>query len=158
TVTQIPGQRLLINNDLQFNLYDIEYAKCICMPNCSPCCQPWSLKYYVGARIADIKRQDNGLLQNRDDSLARAWFINGDFVGSAPAAGLEGRRLFGEGRFSLFARSNFSLLLGQWDLGETRQTPANNPSLTENYFDSHTRMIPVAEIEVGGNYQISRNI
>jgi hypothetical protein len=158
TVTQIPGQRLLIDNDLRFNLYDIEYAKCVCMPNCNPCCQPWSLKYFVGARIADIQRRDNGLLQNRDDSLAREWRINGDFVGAGPRVGLEGRRLFGEGRFSLFARTNFSLLLGQWDLSETRLTPPNNPSVTENYFDTHTRIIPVGEIEVGGNYQIGRNI
>lgn len=158
SVTQQPGQRLLIDNNLHFNLYDIEYAKCICFNDCNPCCQPWSLKYYVGARIADIRRQDNGLVQNRDDSLARAWFINGDFIGAGPRVGLEGRRLFGEGRFSLFARTNFSLLLGGWDLGETRQTPANNPTVTENYFDSHTRLIPVGEIELGGNYQISRSM
>jgi hypothetical protein len=158
SVAQQPGQRLLVNNDLRFNLYDIEYAKCVCMPNCNPCCQPWSLKYYVGARIADIHRQDDGVVQNRDGSLPGAWFINGDFVGAGPRVGLEGRRLFGEGRFSLFARTNFSLLLGEWDLGETKLSPANDPTVTINYFDSHTRMIPVGEIEVGGNYQISRNI
>jgi hypothetical protein len=156
TVTQIPGQRLLMNNDLRFNLFDIEYAKCLCFGGCDPCCQPWSLKYFVGVRIADIKRQDNGLLEDRDGDLARAWFINGDFTGAGPRVGLEGRRLFGEGRASLFARTNFSLLLGGWDLGETSKTPAINPGVTNNYFDSHTRMIPVAEIELGGNYQLNR--
>ncbi|MCC7086868.1 MAG: hypothetical protein IT427_17860 [Pirellulales bacterium] len=163
TATQLPGQRLLVSNDLRFNLYDIEYAKCLSYGGCSPCdpctcCQPWSLKYFAGVRIADIHRQDNGLLQNRDDSLASAWFINGDFVGAGPRVGLEGRRLFGDGRLSLFARTNLSLLLGGWKLGETRKTPAIDASVTENYFDSHTRLIPVAEIDLGGSYQISRNI
>ena len=46
------------------------------------------------------------------------------------------------------------MLLGEYDIKETRKTPPTAPTTTENYFDSHDRLIPVAEIELGGTWQL----
>lgn len=156
-VTSEPGQRLVVSAGLQANVYDIEYIKCACQKSgcCDcDCCPPWTLKYSAGIRIADVRRGDNTVLLDPDGTEARSGLITADFIGAGPRVGIEGRRFFGDGRFSLFARSNFSLLLGEYDSKETRKTPATNPTTIENYFDSHDRLIPVAEIELGGTWQL----
>jgi len=157
--TKVPGQRLAVNAGLQANVYDIDYLKCSCQNSgcCdSNCCPPWTLRYSAGIRIADVRRGDNTFLLNPDGSEAQASFISASFIGAGPRVGIEGRRFFGDGHFSLFARSNFSLLLGQYDIKETRFTPGTETTseLTENYFDNHDRVIPVAEIELGGTWQL----
>jgi hypothetical protein len=156
-VTSEPGQRLVVSAGLQANVYDIEYIKCACQNSgcCDcDCCPPWTLKYSAGIRIADVRRGDNTVLLDPDGTEARSGLITADFIGAGPRVGIEGRRFFGDGGFSLFARSNLSLLLGEYDSKETRKTPATNPTTIENYFDSHDRLIPVAEIELGGTWQL----
>jgi len=155
--TSEPGERLVVSAGLQANVYDVEYIKCACQNSgcCdSPCCPPWTLKYSAGIRLADIRRGDNTILLNGDGTEAEGAFITADFIGAGPRVGIEGRRFFSDGNFSLFARSNFSLLLGEYDIKETRKTPPTAPTTTENYFDSHDRLIPVAEIELGGTWQL----
>src|SRR5207248_10308258 len=128
---------------------------------CGGCCPPWTLKYSAGIRVADIRRGDNTLLVNDDGTNAEAFFVKADYIGAGPRVGLEGRRFFQGGCASLFARSNLSLLIGEYDLKETRITPPATPgdaTLTENYFDSHSRIIPVAEIELGGTWQWSDRV
>ncbi len=95
-----PGDRLLANNQLLMNTYDIDYSKCICYGDCDPCnpcccCPPWGLKYYVGIRIADVQRGDNSQVTDSEDSIAAQSFINTKFTGAGPRVGLEGRRWFG---------------------------------------------------------------
>jgi Legionella pneumophila major outer membrane protein precursor len=161
-----PGDRLLVNSSLLVNTYDIDYSKCITYGGCDCCdpcnyCPPWGLKYYVGIRIADVRRGDNTQLSNvtSDQPFSQQASIQTKFVGAGPRVGIEGRRFFGcDGCFSLFVRSNFALLLGQNDINETRFTPGNDsPNLTERYVDSHDRIIPVAEIELGGNWDVTCN-
>lgn len=155
--TSEPGQRLVVSAGLQANVYDVDYIKCACQKSgcCDcDCCPPWALKYSAGLRLADIRRGDNTILLNGDGTEAEGAFITADFIGAGPRVGIEGRRFFGDGRMSLFARSNFSLLLGEYDIKETRKTPPTAPTTTENYFDSHDRLIPVAEIELGGTWQL----
>jgi hypothetical protein len=160
--TSIPGQRLFVNSNLNMNVYDIDYSKCVCYggkKNCNGCetCPVWTLKYSAGVRIADVRRTDDNILLPVD-SASIAGHISADFIGAGPRLGIEGRRYCRDGAFSLFAKGNMALLLGDYDLKESRFTPSVTPVLTENYFDSHARVIPVAEIELGGTYQISQRI
>lgn len=159
-LTRIPGERLGVDSSLNVNVYDIDYGKCICYNGCcDPCnyCPPWGLKYYAGVRIADIQRQDDNQLFGVDGDVNQSSAISGDFIGAGPRVGLEGRRWFRGGRGSLFARGNFALLLGQYDIDMTRFTPGV-VDLTERYLDSHARIIPVGEIELGGNYQLTQRV
>ncbi|HEY2883320.1 MAG TPA: Lpg1974 family pore-forming outer membrane protein [Pirellulales bacterium] len=160
-VTQVPGQRIVSEGGINANVYDIEYAKCSCGSSCCDpchCCPPWTLKYFAGIRVADIRRDDNNLLLNRDDEGDRAAFISADFIGAGPRVGIEGRRFFHHGCTSLYARGNIALLLGEYDLKQTRKTPPSDPSVTENYFDTHDRMIPEIDIELGGTFQWSQHV
>ncbi len=158
-----PGDRLLTNNSLIMNTYDIDYSKCICYGDCDPCnpcccCPPWGLKYYVGVRIADVQRGDNSQVSNPESGVLAQSFIHTKFVGAGPRVGLEGRRWFGCDKcWSLYARSNFALILGQFDIDEsTLNSSSQTGSFTnQSYTDSHDRVIPVAEIELGGTWQIN---
>ncbi len=163
-----PGDRLLVNSSLLMNTYDLDYSKCITYGGCDSCdpcnaCPPWGLKYYFGFRIADVRRGDNTQLSNVESTqpFSQQAFIHSKFVGAGPRVGLEGRRFFGcDGSFSLYARSNFALLLGQYDINETRFTPGTEETpttLTERLIDSHDRIIPVAEIEFGANWDVTCN-
>ncbi len=155
-----PGQHINIEGGLRANVYDIEYSKCCCNPcnTCNPCCPPWTLKYSAGVRIADIGRHDDDFLIDVDGTTARAALISSSFIGAGPRVGLEGRRFFSGTRASIFAKTNLSLLLGEFDINETRHTPGTTPELIEHYFDSHNRIIPVAEIELGGSWQMADRI
>ncbi len=109
-------------------------------------------------RIADITRHDDNFLIDVDGSDAREALISSSFIGAGPRVGIEGRRFFRGGCVSLFAKTNLSLLLGEYNIRETRLTPGGIPELTENYFDSHDRIIPVAEIELGGSWQMTSRL
>ncbi len=160
--TSVPGQQLLVDSHLNMNVYDIDYSKCVCYGGgkpCDPChgCPVWTLKYTAGVRIADVRRTDDNILLPVDD-LSVAGHISADFIGAGPRLGIEGRRYCRDGALSFFARGSMSLLLGEYDLKETRFDPTLVPGTTDNYFDSHARVIPVAEIELGGTYQVSQRI
>ncbi len=158
-----PGDRLLANNQLLMNTYDIDYSKCICYGDCDPCnpcccCPPWGLKYYVGIRIADVQRGDNSQVTDSEDSILAQSFIHTKFTGAGPRVGLEGRRWFGCDKcWSLYARSNFALILGQFDIDERAlNSQSSTGTFThQSYHDSHDRVIPMTEIELGGNWQIN---
>ncbi len=113
------------------------------------------MKYSAGVRIAEVGRHDDDFLIDVDGSDAREALISASFIGAGPRVGIEGRRFFGGGRASLFARTNLSLLLGEFNIDETRLTPGASPTLIEHYFDSHNRLIPMSEIELGGSWQIA---
>ena len=160
--TSVPGQQLMVDSHLNMNVYDIDYSKCVCYGGSKPCdpcnsCPLWTLKYSAGVRIADVRRTDDNILLPVDD-LSVAGHISADFIGAGPRLGIEGRRYCRDGAFSFFARGNMALLLGEYDLKETRFNPTLVPGTTDNYFDSHARVIPVAEIELGGTYQVSQRI
>lgn len=158
-----PGDRLLANNQLLMNTYDIDYAKCICYGQCDPCnpccaCPPWGLKYYVGIRIADVQRGDASQVSNPEEGVTAQSFIDTHFVGAGPRVGLEGRRFFGcDQCWSLYARSNFALILGQFDIDEraSNSQSSSGTFVHQSYHDSHDRVIPMTEIELGGNWQIN---
>ena len=69
-----------------------------------------------------------------------------NFIGAGPRLGLEARRYFGDaGRFSLFAKTNGSLLVGDYDF----TAGATLPIFAGNQSTHQTRTIPVAEMELG---------
>jgi Legionella pneumophila major outer membrane protein precursor len=169
-----PGQVLTVNNGLSMNVYDIDYSKCLCYGGCNSCgcnscggnscgcgcncCPVWTLKYSVGVRIADVNRFDNNSVSPPDlvSLPPDASFITASFIGAGPRVGLEGRRFFRGNQASLYAKCNFSLLLGEYDITETADTPDFTGALAsvQRFVDDHDRMIPVAEIELGGDWQI----
>lgn len=163
TRANTPDQLLINSVGLNMNVYDIDYSKCCCnpCPTCNPCCPVWTLKYSVGVRIADVNRVDNTTAINppvEDAPPPANAFVTAHFIGAGPRVGLEGRRYFrGCDRLSLFARTNFSLLLGENTLTQKLIVTSSDisPETTETLTDSHDRIIPVAEIELGGDWQMS---
>ncbi|HZZ29828.1 MAG TPA: Lpg1974 family pore-forming outer membrane protein [Pirellulales bacterium] len=163
-----PGDTLVNTVGLNMNVYDIDYSKCCCFggnpSSCNPCrcCPVWTLKYSAGVRIADVHRTDDTIQNSATPVVDEpvAGFIDASFIGAGPRVGIEGRRYFAGNRFSLFARTNFSLLLGQMDQTET--IPVLNAdgvtTITESLTDSHDRIIPVAEMELGGDWQVSNRL
>ncbi len=150
-----PGQVMIVNNSLNMNTYDIEYSKCLTYGGCCPCeCPPWGLKYYAGVRIASVDRGDTTQINNSDTSIFQQAFINTKFTGAGPRVGLEGRRFFGNSGFSLYAKSSLSLLLGQYDIEEVRFTPGETAT-RETYLDSHDRIIPEVDIDLGASWQMT---
>ena len=72
--------------------------------------------------------------------------------------GLEGRRWFGcDNCWSLYARSNFALVLGQFDIDQsaTNSQSSTGTFVHQSYHDSHDRVIPMTEIELGATWQIN---
>ncbi len=67
--------------------------------------------------------------------------------------GVEGRRYFGESyRWSMFAKGNMSLLLGDYDTTRTKVVGTTTSIQTDNY----RRIVPVMELEVGFSRQLGQ--
>jgi hypothetical protein len=160
-----PDQRLINTVGLNMNVYDIDYSRCCCNPcgscGCNNCCPVWTLRYSAGIRIADVRRVDNTFSINppvEDEPPPAEALVSASFIGAGPRVGLEGRRYFRSfDRLSLFARANFALMLGEVDLKQTLIVTSSDisPTTTETQTDSHDRIIPEADIEIGGDWQIT---
>lgn len=154
-----PGDSLTNQVSLNMNVYDIDYVKCCCNPcGCqSPCCPVWTLSYSAGIRIASVNRTDNTLQDSPsvDPALPVAGFITANFIGAGPRLGLEGRRFFlNHDRLSLFARGHLALLLGEYDV--TQNVLVTSPtSAVTRLVNNHDRIIPEADIEIGGDWQVT---
>jgi hypothetical protein len=162
--TTLGGQRLVATYDMKFNNYDIDYSKRIpiCSCNSDPCdccgCPPWAITWTAGARVADLERREGSTLFNIGGGAGPTTEILTEFVGAGPKVGVEGRRYVGENnRWSLFAKGNIALLLGDYDTVRTKTVGVVGAGTTTSIqTDSYRRIIPVTEIEVGISRQLGQ--
>jgi hypothetical protein len=73
---------------------------------------------------------------------------------------LLGRRYIGRnGWFSIFAKGDISVLVGDMDIQTiTTDDPAGNPVVASSHRNSARRVIPVTEVEAGAAMNITNNI
>ncbi len=149
------GSHIHATSGLNVNAFDIDFAKPLPLcQDCCSCCPTWEFKWNAGVRIADVKRHNNVSLVSANNTILETVDTVVDFRGAGPKMGLEGRRFFGEcNEFSLFARGNGSLLLGTYDSHIEFNEIRNNTADIRN--TKITRIIPVAELEVGGTWKAS---
>ena len=146
--TLLGGDAIQTRAEVELDVYDLEYIRPFRLP--APC---WYMSWSAGVRVADIEQYYESIVTAGGLPIAQGDF-SAEFVGAGPRLGLEGRRYFSDGDFALFARGYGSLLLGQYDVdsGNTMNVPV---AFTASQSSSMTRLIPVAEAEVGGMWQPS---
>jgi hypothetical protein len=163
------GGFLSASTGITANIFDVDFAKCISLggpQECDPCscgCPRWDLRWWAGARIADISRFDNNLSTTPVGTAAptdqiTSGNIDARFVGAGPRVGMQGRRYFGgNGFLSLYARASQALLIGDYRMSRVTTTPGDAQVATQitEQFDRYSRMVPVTDIEVGGSWQIA---
>ena len=121
-----------------------------CCGNSSGCCgcPAWDITWTGGIRFADVSW---GRGATETTSTPSSYATNMDFNGFGGRVGLAGRRYFGKrGLFSLYAKGDWSLLLGQIDI----ETLVTNPGGTAYARTSCDHIVPVTEIELGGTVHI----
>ena len=156
------GGTLSASARVNVNAFDLDFSKRIPLGDCDcACCPAWDLKWSAGVRIASVAQSKDRAVTSPNTAPAGAVIemsdYSTDFRGAGPRLGLEGRRYFGEcGNFSLFARGSGSLLLGQFDSVRTiNNYDATGTLITIDVSEQRqTRIIPVAELEVGGTWQV----
>jgi hypothetical protein len=131
-----------------------------CGTGCGPCCPAWELTWSSGVRFADVDwtrshlgRQANNVPVNREDTRL-------SFSGVGLRTGLLGRRYFGRnGWFSVFAKGDISLLVGDMDIQtDTTDNLGGIPQTAISHRNSGRRVIPVTEIEAGGSLDLTNNV
>ncbi len=176
-----PGGQTLANADVDLKTYDLELTKTIPLGGaavcgggcgggyggdcgdvrdgscgCGCCCPTWDITWSGGLRFADADWRRGFVAYDSDHEIDSQAQTVMNFEGGGVRVGLEGRRYLGSaGIFSLFARGDLSLLLGNLDIRtEVRQTEI--PTDTVNIQHYHTRnVIPVTDIEAGITAQVS---
>ena len=168
--------------DVDIKSYDIGWAKTIplggpagcCDPccgdvSCDPCCgsgvgagccPAWDVTWSAGVRFADVDWgrnttafEQNGTPVDREDTRL-------SFSGAGLRTGLMGRRYVGRnGWFSVFARGDVSLLVGDVDIRtDTTDNLGGVPLTLRSHSNSARRVIPVTEIEAGGSLDLTSNV
>jgi hypothetical protein len=82
------------------------------------------------------------------------------FSGAGLRTGLLGRRYVGRGGwFSLYAKGDISVLVGDMDIRtDTTDDPNGNPVTLRSHSNSARRVIPVTEVEAGLAMNLTSNI
>ena len=131
-----------------------------CGTGCGTCCPAWELTWTTGVRFADVDwdrstlaTQANGVPVDREDTSL-------SFSGAGLRTGLLGRRYIGRnGWFSLFAKGDVSLLVGDMDIRtDTTDNLGGVPVTSRSHSNSGRRVIPVTEIEAGGSLDLTSNV
>ncbi len=174
------GGRLQGSADVDLKSYDISFQKTIplgsplgccdsgcdtcCDTSCDTCCDSgcgnwcpaWDITWSAGLRYADVNWSRGSTATDNAQVFLDSSNTRLTFDGIGARVGLAGRRYFGRsGRFSLFARGDWSLLVGDMNIDTTLQ----QGTLPSAYIrSSGRRVIPVTEIEAGGTLQVRDNI
>jgi hypothetical protein len=156
TLADAPGEILQTHFDVELDVFDIDYTKRMPVQKGGPsgsgqCCPAWDWAWSLGARIADFERNHVGSVIDGNGVLLTAAEAETRFTGAGPRAGIEGRRYFGEGRkWSAYGTSNWSLLLGDYEVSATRTAGLTTSIRIQDFI----RTVPVMELEVGLSRQI----
>ncbi len=145
------------------NLYDFDFARCLSFGGpTTPCdicfCPRWDLRWSAGVRMADISRTDHNVVSDSTGTALSYGAIDARFFGAGPRVGMQGRRYFGQsGLLSLYARGNLALMLGNYRINQNSSVPGGGEAATTVFSQlaSIGRLVPSADIEVGGSWQIA---
>ena len=145
------------------NLYDLDFARCVSFGGpAAPCdicfCPRWDLRWSAGVRMVDISRTDHNVVTDTTGTSLSTGAVDARFYGAGPRVGMQGRRYFGaNGLLSVYARGNLALLLGDYRLGQNLVIPGSGTAATTSFaqHSSNSRIVPSADIEVGGSWQIA---
>lgn len=154
-VQPLPGNTLTSSSDVQGNIYDLDFARCIRLGDDDSCCDgcpAWDLQWSVGARLADWDYSKD--VFTNDPTNGRI-DIDMEFIGAGPKVGLEGRRYFGAcNQFACYSTLDIALVLGwfEHDLRRTIPPVGVNPIAVELLTSRVTRLVPVTEIELGASW------
>ncbi|HTU25832.1 MAG TPA: Lpg1974 family pore-forming outer membrane protein, partial [Pirellulales bacterium] len=155
------GQYLAASSGIRINIFDIDFSKYLIYGGGNPCdcnsCPRWDMRWFAGVRIAQVNRFDNNQVLNPDYTATAYGNVNANFYGAGPKIGLQVRRYIGAAqRLSVFAKGSGSLLLGQFHGTRSQIIPGDSttPTSVTTAYDNTSRVIPVADIEVGGTYQL----
>jgi hypothetical protein len=158
--TPNPGDSASTSFGMGMSLWDIDCIRpFFCVPPCNnPCgpqCHPWDLRWFAGLRFAYINQNISSVVTDSTASggiFAQAWAAN-KFTGFGPRVGLQGRKYFGQsGRFSVYTRGAGSLLVGNDYQSVTNSTPTGQIPTVTNLVSRNSRIIPVAEVELGATW------
>ena len=155
------GQFLEASTGVTANIFDADFTKCISMGGpCGPCdtcfCPRWDLRFFVGARAADISRYNNNVVSEAQGDSVSFGNINARFVGAGPRIGFQSRRYFGQnGYWSVYGRGAQAILIGEYNMSRTLNIPSDGTTANQvtNQYDKYSRTIPVTDIEVGLSWQ-----
>jgi hypothetical protein len=158
--TPNPGDRVSTHFGMGMSLWDIDCIRpffCV-PPSCDPCgpqCHPWDLRWFAGMRFAYINHNISSTVTDNASEggiFAQATASN-KFTGFGPRMGLQGRKYFGQkGRLSVYGRGSGSLLVGNVYQDVTNSTPSGEIPTTANLLSRNSRIIPVAELELGATW------
>ena len=147
----VGGDRIETRAEVELNVYDLDFTRPFNLdsPN-------WWMSWTAGVRVADIEQFYESSVTAGGLPLAYGDF-SAEFIGAGPRLGLEGRRYFANGDFGVFARGYGSLLVGDYDVSNSNTV--NLPTtFVGSQSSSMTRLIPVAEAELGGMWQPSNRL
>jgi hypothetical protein len=155
------GQFLNASTGVTANIFDADFTKCISMGGpCNPCdpcfCPRWDLRFFVGARAANINRYNDNVVTEANGNNVSFGDINAHFTGAGPRVGLASRRYFGQnGYWSAYGKLGQSLLIGQYSMSRSLNIPSDGTTANQitNQFDKYSRIIPATDIEVGLSWQ-----
>ncbi len=159
--TESDGNTFTAATGVTANIFDVDFAKCLSFGGpkdpCDACfCPRWDMRWWAGARIADVSRYNNNMVADASGTPVEWGNIDARFVGAGPRVGVQGRRFFGAcGNLALFARASQSILLGDYNMDRVSRKLdiAPNVQTITNVTDKYTRLVPVTDIEVGGSWQ-----
>ncbi len=126
-----------------------------CGGGCGGCgwCPAWDITWSAGVRFADVSwsRGLTGFDPNNDFVPFESYNTRFDWDGFGGRVGLMGRRYIGRrGLVSLYAKGDWSLLVGDYDIVTTVTNAAGSAFLRS----SCENIVPVTEIELGGTVHL----
>ncbi len=155
------GEFLNASTGVTANIFDADFTKSISMGGpCGPCdtgfCPRWDLRFFVGARAADISRFNNNVVTEANGDSVSFGNVNARFVGAGPRIGFQSRRYFGHNGFwSVYGRGAQAILIGEYNMSREVSVPSDGTTANQftNQFDKYSRTIPASDIEVGLSWQ-----
>jgi hypothetical protein len=174
-----PGGQTDINANVDARTFDLECAKtiplggqcCDCGDSCDPCgdgcgntcgkcCPAWDITWSGGVRWAEVGWQRSYVALDSDEFPVTDARAGMDFRGGGLRTGLEGRRyFFRDGWFSIYAKGDLSLLLGDVNVSSIREVDDPSSGLSPDIVNTQTfrtrQIIPVTELEAGLTGQVS---
>lgn len=155
------GQFLNAETGITANIFDADFTKIISMGGpcdpCDPCfCPRWDLRFFVGARAANINRFNDNVVTEPNGDEVSFGNINAHFTGAGPRIGFASRRYFGQhGYWSVYGKGAQALLIGEYSMSRNVIVPSDGTTANQitNQYDKYSRLVPATDIEVGLSWQ-----
>lgn len=145
----IGGDYIETRTTVDLNVFDIDLMAPLRFNN-----PYYTLAWSAGVRLADLNQTYASSVFS-GGSLLTYGDYEVDFFGVGPHIGFQGYRHMLDGRFSLFAKTNASMLVGSYDVTFQNTLP---PFFGAQQDESTTRVVPVLESELGVMVPVRDNL